>query len=637
MFASASSSSFFYAAVVIAVSALAAVLYAFGLDAAWMFDDEFSLKGLASVSDLATARDYVLSGTTGPSGRSLALASFLINASAWPNDPSAFRTINISLHVLNGVLVYLTLLSLAKQTRSPRAWQVAVTAAVFWLLSPFLASAVLSVVQRMTLLSGTFTLLGLLVYVRARVRLDSRPYVGLALMSGGLVLFTLLGVLTKESAALLPLFAAVIELCFPAATSSALPRRVWLAWRLVFFLGPLLLICAYAVLSWPGSEITYRTRPFDLSQRLSSQAVILWQYVLHLVIPQPGGFGLFHDDVAPRQLTDPLVWAASCAWLAVIVAAIALRSRLPWLGLAVGGFLAGHLIESTVFPLELYFEHRNYVVAMFVYAGVGAMLWGALEKRLAAFAAIAYAAILALSLANVTTLWGKADVAAEMWFSAHPASPRAAQFVSQQRLRAGFVQGAHEAIRQAYEAAPSASDLMVQNLNFECGVLGVEAMREHSRQVAHRLRDADFSWAAIDAVGSLDQLVAKGECRGLDGGAPLELAEAMLANPRFHASALARDHLHNFLAGKASERGDLFAAERHQVAAYEAAPTVSNAQLVAIRMLQRNDTESAIAFLKEAKSRKKRTWPWTAKQESFAEIDMLIKSLTQTSQRERDR
>ena len=63
-------------------------------------------------------------------------------------------------------------------------------------------------VQRMTMLSGTFTLLGLILYVIGRERIgDSRWRTGLLISSVRLGLGTILGVLSKENAALLPLLA----------------------------------------------------------------------------------------------------------------------------------------------------------------------------------------------------------------------------------------------------------------------------------------------------------------------------------------------------------------------------------------------------------------------------------------------
>lgn len=561
-----------------------------------MFDDEFTLKGLARVSDMATAVEYLFSGGTGPSGRSLALASFLINVSDWPDDPGAFRLVNIVLHMINGALFYSLVLVLARQANQGRAREIALTAGAFWLLSPLLASSVLSVVQRMTLLAATCTVAGLLGYVQARSLLASRPKLALVLMSLSLLLGSALGVMAKECAALLPLYAAVVEFCFPARRSMYQGGRLWNAWRIVFFGMPAIILVAYTVLAWPGFEATYRMRSFDLAQRLASETVILWDYVHQLLVPQPRRFGLFHDDWVPRTWGDPVVWAAAGAWLLTMLAALAQRKRAPWFLLAVGGFLVGHLLESTVIPLELYFEHRNYVPAMFLWTGIAAGLWQ-LPGRLATLVSILYGLVLAVSLANVTTLWGRSDVAAEFWFEAHPASSRAAQFVSQQRLMGGFGASARSAIMEASERSPLASDLLLQSLVFDCGVLEPVAMRERAEVVVARMRQANHSWAVLDALKTLDAEILKDRCAGMPADVPTRLARAMLANPHFSSSSKALDHLHNFLASSEFTQGDLEAAERHQRAAYEARRTAANAKMVAVRLLQRNDTDGAIGFL----------------------------------------
>jgi hypothetical protein len=55
---------------------------------------------------------------------------------------------------------------------------------------------------------------------------------------------------------------------------------------------------------------------------------------------------------------------ALAAWVLVLGFAWRLRRRLPGFALGVGIFLVGHALESSVFPLLLYFEHRNYLPAI---------------------------------------------------------------------------------------------------------------------------------------------------------------------------------------------------------------------------------------------------------------------------------
>src|SRR3546814_15267577 len=80
----------------------------------------------------------------------------------WPSDPYSFKYTNLLLHLLNGVLVFACLRSLLHRCSFTafKAELIAVLTAAIWLLHPIHTATVLQVVQRMTLLSSLFILLG---------------------------------------------------------------------------------------------------------------------------------------------------------------------------------------------------------------------------------------------------------------------------------------------------------------------------------------------------------------------------------------------------------------------------------------------------------------------------------------------
>jgi tetratricopeptide (TPR) repeat protein len=71
---------------------------------------------------------------------------------------------------------------------------------------------------------------------------------------------------------------------------------------------------------------------------------------------------LFHDDIAiSRGLFVPMTTAASLfGILAALVVAVAVRKKAPIAAFGILFFFAGHVLESTVFPFEIAYEHRNY-------------------------------------------------------------------------------------------------------------------------------------------------------------------------------------------------------------------------------------------------------------------------------------
>jgi hypothetical protein len=88
---------------------LAAVMaYWPGLAGPFILDDEVSISALGvlgGVRDWETFKLFVFGGTSGPTGRPLALLSFLIDGSTWPTDPWPFKRTNLIIHLINGALL----------------------------------------------------------------------------------------------------------------------------------------------------------------------------------------------------------------------------------------------------------------------------------------------------------------------------------------------------------------------------------------------------------------------------------------------------------------------------------------------------------------------------------------------------
>jgi hypothetical protein len=158
------------------------------------------------------------------------------------------------------------------------------------------------------------------------------------------------------------LFALVTEVVLYRGAGDARARReTW-----VFFaIGALPFLAALVhVVVTPGA-ITggYAAREFTLVERLLTEARVLWLYVGLGLLPTVGRMSLYHDDVALSTglLTPPTTLVAMVALAGFVIAAIGFRRRWPWLTFAVAWFLVGHLIESSVIPLKIAQEHRNYL------------------------------------------------------------------------------------------------------------------------------------------------------------------------------------------------------------------------------------------------------------------------------------
>jgi hypothetical protein len=85
-----------------------------------------------------------------------------------------------------------------------------------------------------------------------------------------------------------------------------------------------------------------------------------------IVFPQLHDFTLFHDGIEiSKTFYWPLTTLFALVGLSVIFFAVwKLRNVQPLLAYAVAFFFVGHLLESTIFSLEIMFEHRNYLPSL---------------------------------------------------------------------------------------------------------------------------------------------------------------------------------------------------------------------------------------------------------------------------------
>src|SRR5690606_29063829 len=131
---------------------------------------------------------------SGQLGRPISLLTFALQANSWPGNPAAFKLINLSLHLINGLLIVLISRFLARTlplTETLKTWLPLVVGGI-WLIQPMHVSTVLYAVQRMTLLMACFSLLALSGYLYGREVAQKKPAAGywiasLSLIIGGLL------------------------------------------------------------------------------------------------------------------------------------------------------------------------------------------------------------------------------------------------------------------------------------------------------------------------------------------------------------------------------------------------------------------------------------------------------------------
>jgi hypothetical protein len=353
--------------------AVTSAVYAPGLNGGFVYDDSAFIVGNVAVhvadSKLGSWTAAAFSFPGGAhQGRWLGMLTFAANYAAGGLDPRGYKLVNLCIHLLNGVLLFLMLRELFAWRDDQRDSEASIVdphlaaamIAALWMVLPINLTGVLYVAQRLEALSTTFVLLGLWLYLRAR-REHWRTGKGGRSMWASLVLCTGAGMLVKESAILLPLYAACTEWALgrgKTATGSWSRPTLWL-YAFVLLL-PAAIGTAW-LLSWVFGPLAY-ARPFGTGARLLTEARVLVEYIVWTLAPSLDSLTLYHDDIAvSRSLFDPWTTAASIAALAaLVIGALVSRVRRPLFSIGVLWFFCGHLLTATIIPLLLAFEHRNY-------------------------------------------------------------------------------------------------------------------------------------------------------------------------------------------------------------------------------------------------------------------------------------
>lgn len=570
----------------------------------FLLDDHQNLGGLESVTDLESAIDYMGTGTAGPLGRPVALASFAPQASSWDEDPAAFLRVNILIHLLNGLLLYLFFgrLSRALEFTETDARFLALAASALWLFMPLLASSSLLIVQRMTTLSATFVLVGLNVYLLARQKIEANPDRSLVLMSVALVFATTLAALTKENGALLPTLVLVMELTLLKRPDLGTSLK-WRVWTAVFLVVPTVVVLWYLASAIPYSESILARRDYTAFERLITQTHILWEYLFNAFIPRPANLGPFHDAYpVTRTVFEPSTLAALGAWIILIASALVYRRRFPIAAFAVLWYVSGHLLESTTLSLELYFEHRNYFPLIGPVFALCVVAWRVPEslRLIARVGLTAYLLVNAAILFSVTSLWGQPMIAAGNWYANAPESMRAVSNLANRQIHEmGSIVGAMT-LQDFARQHPEHAYLGIPQLAISCNV---RPDIDHSDVVQH-LRDSlpttGFSFTAGEMLDTLQSVILKRPCNGVDRQVIAELAATIMQNPRYRKDQIYSQYHQQLLARLAWDSDDISKAIKHLRNAHELMPDADINSMMVTALLADGRFDEARGFVAEA-------------------------------------
>ena len=390
-----------------------------------------------------------------------------------------------------------------------------------WLLHPLFVSTTLYIVQREAMLPATFVLVGMLGWMASREALARghirRALVGMALSSW---LCTCLAVLSKANGALLPLLLLLTEWIVLARRPMPSQARRW-HYRAVtaFLILPGALVIAYLLYLLPHSlAAPVESRGWGIGQRLLTEPRALADYLRLLFIPRAHSSGLFNDafPISTGWLHPGSTIPCAVLILALIGAGFALRRRCPAIALALLFYFTAQLMESGWIPLELYYEHRNYLPAMLLFWPIGlALAKPGVLRFLRVVAAVSILAVLAAFTAQRATLWGDGFRQAQVWAAINPASARA-------QTNAALYDMAHDRPRLAAARLRLSLPRHPNDIQAPINLIGAECMLGAVRPQTFRAAEDALEHARVGGqaafkwFGQALNLASKHVCTGLD-------------------------------------------------------------------------------------------------------------------------
>jgi hypothetical protein len=208
-------------------------------------------------------------------------------------------------------------------------------------------------------MAGMFYLLCMALYIKGRLSVGRPRF----FYFGGMGLSYLLGVFSKENAAMLPLFVALYEFYFFQNLDLG-PKGQ----RALFILVVALLILGgFGFMIWGQRYINviiegYAFRTFTMSERVLTQFRVVLYFLTLLIYPHPSRLNLDYDFPISKTLLDPPTTLISILVVAGLVGYSFWRAKKrPVLSFCILWYFGNLVTESSIFPLEMVHEHRLYL------------------------------------------------------------------------------------------------------------------------------------------------------------------------------------------------------------------------------------------------------------------------------------
>lgn len=342
------------------------LLYSNSFHCDWLFDDQQNILNNKNIRinhlDLEELKSTFF--FEGKFSRPVSYLSFALNYWCGGTDVFGYHVVNFIIHCLTAVFLFLFIhntlqRSLLKEEYARNAYSIALLSTLFWAISPLQVLAVTYIVQRMASMAGLFYVMSMYFYLKARTAEGNAKSI-FFFITCALTAFLALG--SKENAAMLPVSLFFYDLLLIQGVS----KKTLLKNAKLIALPLFAVLLTAPVYADPSTLLSgYGSRPFTLSERLLTEPRIMIYYVSLLLYPDNSRLTMLHDFDLSHSLFDPLTTLPAILSIIFLTSSAVLMARKkPLLSYCILFFFLNHLIEGSFIPLELIYEHRNYIPSL---------------------------------------------------------------------------------------------------------------------------------------------------------------------------------------------------------------------------------------------------------------------------------
>ncbi len=356
---------------IVLIAFLSVLIYSNTFSVPFQFDDLSYIESNTGIKNFDVLLESWQKGL-GIKARIVGLYTFFLNYHFHKFTLFGYHLVNLLIHVLNGILVFLVtklILSSRKINRNNVPIEdeslVAFLVAILFVVHPIQTQAVTYISQRFASLATLFYLLSVYFYCRARLS---------STVKGRVVSFTIafssavLGLFTKEIVFTLPIMILLIEGFFFSAEGLFNKKKAWIKIIFCFAIIFLLLIVPWAfkfdvnkvIFGYEAPSQSHAGDVITFENYFITQFKVIITYLRLLMLPV--NQNLDYDYPVSKTLFEPATFISFLAIVAILLFGFLIYKKNRLISFGIFWFFITSSVESSIIPIRhVIFEHRIYL------------------------------------------------------------------------------------------------------------------------------------------------------------------------------------------------------------------------------------------------------------------------------------